>query len=125
MEVLQRIAGCRDNITHENFLKMWYWLYPIAFALSGGQIKAMWESTSPKWIEGLITKEEAEASLSASQGLPKPGNFVLRFPTSRSWPHPDAGSLIVTYIDADYALHHRLLSLGDRYFTFLIIVVDL
>ncbi|XXG75668.1 hypothetical protein AAC387_Pa08g0190 [Persea americana] len=114
MVVLQRISGCRDNITREHFDKMWYWLYPIASALSRGQIKAMWECTSPKWIEGLITKEEAEASLSAPQELPKPGNFILRFPTSRSWPHPDAGSLIVTYIGADYALRHRLLSLDDR-----------
>nr|GEY18609.1 SH2 domain-containing protein A isoform X2 [Tanacetum cinerariifolium] len=35
----------------------------------------------------------------------------LGFPTSRSWPHPDAGNLIITYVGSDFAIHHRLLSL--------------
>ncbi|PPD68068.1 hypothetical protein GOBAR_DD35057 [Gossypium barbadense] len=59
-------------------------------------VNAMWNSTSPKWIEGFITKEEAELSLQGPRGLQEPGTFILRFPTSRSWPHPDASSLVVT-----------------------------
>jgi hypothetical protein len=75
----------------------------------------MWSSTSPKWIEGFITKEEAESSLQGPRGVQEPGTFILRFPTSRSWPHPDAGSLIVTYVGSDCTLHHRLLSLEPIY----------
>ncbi|KAG1354291.1 hypothetical protein COCNU_07G004030 [Cocos nucifera] len=30
------------------------------------------------------------------------------------WPHPDAGSLVVTYVGADSTLHHKLLSLDYR-----------
>ncbi|XP_077235197.1 SH2 domain-containing protein B-like [Tasmannia lanceolata] len=114
MDLLRRIAGSCDNITREEFDKMWHWLYPVAHSLSRDQINTIWECISPKWIEGLITKEEAEASLRGPIGLQKPGTFILRFPTSRSWPHPDAGSLIVTYVGADYTLHHKLLSLHDR-----------
>lgn len=62
-------------------------------------------------MEGFITKEEAESALRGPGGLQDPGTFVLRFPTSRSWPHPDAGSLVVTYVGGDYTIHHRLLSL--------------
>ncbi|KAG6688965.1 hypothetical protein I3842_11G152900 [Carya illinoinensis] len=110
-ELLRRIAGCREYLSQENFEKMWCWLYPVAFTLSRDWINAMWSSMSPKWIEGFVTKEEAESSLQGPRGLQEPGTFVLRFPTSRSWPHPDAGSLIVTYVGSDYTLHHRLLSL--------------
>ncbi|KAF8391126.1 hypothetical protein HHK36_023427 [Tetracentron sinense] len=117
-ELLRRIAGCRDYLARENFDRMWYWLYPIAFTLSRDWINAMWGCTSPMSIEGLITKEEAESSLRSSRGLQEPGTFILRFPTSRSWPHPDAGSLIVTYVGTDYNLHHRLLSLDYRYAIF-------
>ncbi|KAK8540552.1 hypothetical protein V6N13_056690 [Hibiscus sabdariffa] len=106
---------CQDYIAQENFEKMWCWLYPVAFTLSSDRIKAMWNSTSPKWIEGFITKEEAELSLQGPRGLQEPGTFILRFPTSRSWPHPDAGSLVVTYVGSDYALHNRLLSLDNVY----------
>ncbi|KAL5973705.1 hypothetical protein ACLOJK_030361 [Asimina triloba] len=114
MELLQRVAGCQEMITRENFDKMWCWLYPVAITLSREHINAIWESTSPKWIEGLITKEEAEASLTGPIGLQRPGTFILRFPTSRSWPHPDAGNLIVTYVGTDYSIHHKMLSLDDR-----------
>ncbi|KAK8633325.1 hypothetical protein V6N13_014171 [Hibiscus sabdariffa] len=114
-ELLRKIAGCQDYMTQENFEKMWCWLYPVAFTLSSDRIKAMWNSTSPKWIEGFITKEEAELSLQGPSGLQEPGTFILRFPTSRSWPHPDAGSLVVTYVGSDYALHNRLLSLDNVY----------
>ncbi|KAE8718696.1 SH2 domain protein A, putative isoform 2 [Hibiscus syriacus] len=114
-ELLRKIAGCQDYMAQENFEKMWCWLYPVALTLSSDRIKAMWKSTSPKWIEGFITKEEAELSLQGPRGLQEPGTFILRFPTSRSWPHPDAGSLVVTYVGNDYALHHRLLYLDNVY----------
>lgn len=110
-ELLKRIAGCQEYLAQENFEKMWCWLYPVAYTLSKDWINTMWSSTSPKWIEGFITKEEAESSLQASRGFQKPGTFVLRFPTSRSWPHPDAGSLVVTYLGSKCTIHHKLISL--------------
>lgn len=124
-EVLRRIAGCRDIITQEHFEKMWCWLYPVAFTLSRNKVRDMWSCTSPYWIEGFITKEEAELSLQGPSGLQEPGTFILRFPTSRSWPHPDAGSLVVTYVGNDYSLHHRLLIIDHftRYVIFSVISV--
>lgn len=110
-ECLRRIAGCQDLVSQENFEKMWCWLYPVAFTLSTTSVNAMWSLLLPKWMEGFITKEEAESALQGPGGLQDPGTFVLRFPTSRSWPHPDAGSLVVTYVGSDYTIHHRLLSL--------------
>ncbi|XP_057949771.1 SH2 domain-containing protein B-like isoform X5 [Malania oleifera] len=110
-ELLRKIAGCQEFLARENFDKMWHWLYPVAYTISQGWINTLWSSIVPKWIEGFITKEEAESSLQGPMRLQEPGTFALRFPTSRSWPHPDAGSIIVTYVGSDYALHHRLLSL--------------
>ncbi|KAL4589004.1 hypothetical protein LXL04_001905 [Taraxacum kok-saghyz] len=108
-EVLRRIGGCHDSVTQENFEKLWCWLYPVALALSQNGLNEMWDC---RWIEGFVTKEEAECSLQGpTGGLVDPGTFVLRFPTSRSWPHPDAGNLIVTYVGADFVVHHRLLSI--------------
>ncbi|KAI9186503.1 hypothetical protein LWI28_017906 [Acer negundo] len=114
-EILKKIAGCQDHLAQENFENLWYWLYPVALTLSREWINATWKSTSPKWIEGFITKEEAEYSLQGPRGLQQPGTFVLRFPTSRSWPHPDAGSLVITYVGGDYTLHHRLISVEFIY----------
>ncbi|KAF9672617.1 hypothetical protein SADUNF_Sadunf11G0061200 [Salix dunnii] len=114
-ELLRRISGCQEYMGQENFEKIWRWLYPVAFTLASDPINTTWNSTSPKWIEGFITKEEAELSLQGPGGLQEPGTFVLRFPSSRSWPHPDAGSLIVTYVGSDYTVHHRLLSLDYIY----------
>ncbi|KAM1001338.1 hypothetical protein ACFX15_007548 [Malus domestica] len=114
-ELLGRIAGCREHLAKENFEKLWCWLYPVAFTLSRDGINTMWSSTSPKWIEGFITKEEAETSLQGSRGFQEPGTFVLRFPTSRSWPHPDAGSLVVTYVGSKHTIHHRLISLDHMF----------
>lgn len=114
VEVLHRIAGCGDCIRRENLEQMWNWLYPVALTISKEQISKLWECTSPKWIEGIITKEEAENSLVSLKGLLEPGTFVIRFPTSRSWPHPDAGSLIVTYVGSDYVIHNRLLAFHER-----------
>lgn len=111
LDLLRRIAGCHVYLTQENFEKLWCWLYPVAFIISRDWINSLWNSTSPKWIEGFITKEEAEVSLQGPTGSQEPGTFVLRFPTSRSWPHPDAGGLVVTYVGNDYRLHHRLLSM--------------
>ncbi|XP_012575055.1 SH2 domain-containing protein A-like isoform X2 [Cicer arietinum] len=115
LEILRRIAGCQEYLTQENFEKLWCWLYPVACIISRDWVNPIWNSTSPKWIEGFITKEEAEASLQGPAGFQEPGTFILRFPTSRSWPHPDAGSLIVTYIGKDYKLRHRLLSMDHIY----------
>ncbi|KAK1362399.1 SH2 domain-containing protein [Heracleum sosnowskyi] len=115
LEVLRKIAGCQDLVTRENFERLWRWLYPVAFTLSQEWIKAIWDSVLPKWIEGLITKEEAEVSLQGNGRFQDPGTFVLRFPMSRSWPHPDAGNLVVTYVGCDYSIHHKLLLLDMIY----------
>ncbi|CAN0891169.1 SH2 domain-containing protein B [Linum grandiflorum] len=109
-DLLRKIAGCREYMAQDNFEKMWCWLYPVACTLSRGWVNSLWKCSSPKWIEGFITKEEAELSLGGARGLQEPGTFILRFPTSRSWPHPDAGGLVVTYVGTDYSIHHRLLS---------------
>ncbi|VVA91602.1 unnamed protein product [Arabis nemorensis] len=106
-ELLRRICGCYEYITQENFEKMWCWLFPVASAISRGLINGMWRSSSPRWIEGFVTKEEAEHALQCQE----PGTFILRFPTSRSWPHPDSGSLVVTYVGRDFLIHHRLLTI--------------
>lgn len=108
------IAGCGDHLDREEFDRIWHWLYPVAFALSKEWVNKIWRCQSPKWIEGFITREEAEAALKGPEGLHKTGTFVLRFPTSRSWPHPDAGSLVVTYVGTDLVIHHKLLSLDHR-----------
>ncbi|KAK1399203.1 STAT transcription factor [Heracleum sosnowskyi] len=115
LELLRKIAGCQELVERENFERLWCWLYPVALTLSREWIKEVWDSVLPKWIEGLVTKEEAEASLQGPKGLQDPGTFVLRFPTSRSWPHPDAGNLVVTYVGSDYNIHHKLLSLDSIY----------
>ncbi|CAN6324512.1 unnamed protein product [Urochloa humidicola] len=114
LEVLRGIAGCGEDIGRDEFDRLWCWLYPVAASLSRDKIKKLWDCTSPKWIEGLITIQEAENALKSSKELLKePGTFVLRFPTTRSWPHPDAGNLVVTYISSDNSIHHRLLSLDS------------
>lgn len=115
LELLRKISGCQELVERENFERLWCWLYPVALTLSREWIKEVWDSVLPKWIEGLVTKEEAEASLQGPKGLQDPGTFVLRFPTSRSWPHPDAGNLVVTYVGSDYNIHHKLLSLDLIY----------
>ncbi|XP_057830645.2 SH2 domain-containing protein A isoform X2 [Cryptomeria japonica] len=113
-EFLRRIAGCSETIVREEFDQLWQWLFPVALSLSNPQIKRAWESMEPRWIEGMISREEAEALLSTSEGSAKPGSFIIRFPSSRSWPHPDAGALIATYVGTDNGLHHRILSLEER-----------
>lgn len=120
LEVLHQMASPGDCIDREGFDRIWNWLYPVAYALSTFEMNEIWECTSPKWIEGIITKEEAEASLAGPCGLQAPGTFVLRFPSSRSWPHPDAGSLVVTYVGLDSTIRHKLLSLWYEllFFTF-------
>lgn len=113
--LLRRVSGCQDLVSQDNFEKLWCWLYPVAFTLSQQCISSLWGSTSPVWIEGFITKEEAESSLTILGALQEPGTYILRFPTSRSWPHPDAGNLVVTYVGSDYTIHHRLISLESIY----------
>jgi hypothetical protein len=115
LEVLRGIAGCGEDIGRDEFDRLWCWLYPVAASLTRDKVKKLWDCTSPRWIEGLITVQEAENALRSSRELLKePGTFVLRFPTTRSWPHPDAGNLVVTYIGSDNSIHHRLLSLDSR-----------
>ncbi|KAH9298411.1 hypothetical protein KI387_030093, partial [Taxus chinensis] len=113
-EFLRRIAGCSETVVHEDFDRLWQWLFPVALSLSNPRIRKAWESMEPKWIEGMISREEAEALLRTPEGFSKPGSFIIRFPSSRSWPHPDAGSLIASYVDVDNGVHHRLLSLEER-----------
>jgi hypothetical protein len=87
----------------------------VAASLSKDKMNNLWACTTPVWIEGLITTEEAENALrSSKEQLKETGTFVLRFPTTRSWPHPDAGSLVVSYVGSDNSIHHRLLSLDFR-----------
>lgn len=111
LNFLRRISGGHEYITKDDFDKMWRWLYPVAFTISRQGINALWASMSPKWIEGFVTKEEVEYALQSSQGIQEPGTFILRFPTTRSWPHPDAGSLVASYVGRDFSLHHRQLAL--------------
>lgn len=95
---------------------MWSWLYPVAVTLSRDWASGLWCSITPKWIDGFITKEEAESSLQGPGGFQEPeGTFILRFPTTRSWPHPDAGNLVITYIASDYTIRHKLLSMDFIY----------
>ncbi|KAH9627280.1 hypothetical protein KSS87_014148, partial [Heliosperma pusillum] len=108
---LRRSSGGRDYLTKDDFDRMWCWLYPVAYTISKHEINLLWASTSSKWIEGFITKEEVEYALQGPLGNSDPGTFILRFPTTRSWPHPDAGSLIASYVGSDFSLHHRQLSL--------------
>ncbi|KAI4366029.1 hypothetical protein MLD38_021957 [Melastoma candidum] len=112
LNLLRRIAGCQDYLTQENFQRLWCWLYPVAMTISSSGVNALWSSMSPKWIEGFITKQEAESSLQCQASLREPGTFVLHFPVSRSWPHPDAGCLVVTYVGSDYNLCHRLINMA-------------
>lgn len=111
LNFLRRISGGREYMTRDDFDKMWRWLYPVAFTISRPEINALWTSTSLKWIEGFVTKEEVEYSLQNPSGIQEPGTFILRFPTTRSWPHPDAGSLVASYVGRDFSLQHRQLSL--------------
>lgn len=122
---MRKVSGCQGFCAHENFEKLWSWLYPVALRISISWMNSLWSCTSPNWIEGFITKEEAELSLQGFRGLQPPGTFILRFPTSRSWPHPDAGNLAVTYVGSDCTLHHRLISLDyiHRYVVFISYVV--
>ncbi|XP_021773928.1 uncharacterized protein LOC110737886 isoform X1 [Chenopodium quinoa] len=116
LNFLRRISGGNEYLTKDDFDKLWRWLYPVAFTISRHGINSLWASISPKWIEGFVTKEEVEYALQSPQGLQEPGTFILRFPTTRSWPHPDAGSLVASYVGRDFSLHHRQLSLDYRYF---------
>uniref|UniRef100_A0A6N2LWX0 Uncharacterized protein n=2 Tax=Salix viminalis TaxID=40686 RepID=A0A6N2LWX0_SALVM len=96
--LLRRISGCGEYMAQENFEKIWRWLYPVAFTLTSDSINTIWNSTSPKVL-----------------GSSRAWNICTALPTSRSWPHSDAGCLIVTYVGSDYTIHHRLLSLDYIY----------
>lgn len=108
---LRAIAGCEESISKEQWERLWQWAFPVALSLSSPQFRQAWESQEPKWIEGMVTREEAEAMLRAPQGpsgSPSlPGSFLLRFASSRLWPHPDAGALVVTLVTDDVSNAHK------------------
>eukprot|EP00897_Mesotaenium_endlicherianum_P004748 jgi/Mesen1/4300/ME000022S03588 len=111
---MRRIAGCSDFITKDQFERLWHWLYPIALTLAVPQLRSAWESDNPRWLVGMVSREDAESMLCGPQGLPsKPGTFLLRFASSRTWPHPDAGALVVSYSGKDGSMHHKLLTVDD------------
>ena len=112
---MRKISGGHEYLVKDDFDKMWHWLYPVAHTISRNGINALWSSVSPMWIEGFVTKEEVEYALQNPLGIQEPGTFILRFPTTRSWPHPDAGSLVASYVCKDFSLRHRQLSLDYRY----------
>ncbi|CAO2829515.1 unnamed protein product [Amaranthus hypochondriacus] len=111
LNFLRKISGGHEYLVKDDFDKMWRWLYPVAYTISRNGINALWSSVSPMWIEGFVTKEEVEYALQNPLGIQEPGTFILRFPTTRSWPHPDAGSLVASYVSKDFSLRHRQLSL--------------
>lgn len=86
-------------------------MYPVALALSSPQLHSTWECEDPKWIEGMISRDEAEDLLKSEGNALQPGSFLLRFGSSRIWPHPDAGALVVSYVGEDTHVHHKLLAL--------------
>lgn len=110
-EFLHRIAGCGDSASRREFDRLWQWIYPIAVALVSPELQSTWESEDPKWVEGMISRDEAEALLKTEEGTRMPGTFLLRFASSRIWPHPDAGALVVSYVGNDMCIHHKLLAL--------------
>lgn len=106
---LRQLTKCGEFTSREEFDRLWYWIYPVSLAVSSPQVRLTWEIEEPKWIQGMVSRKEAEALL--SQDRCKPGTFILRFVSTRSWPHPDAGGLIVSYVGQDIRVHHKLLSL--------------
>ncbi|CAK9194167.1 unnamed protein product [Sphagnum troendelagicum] len=110
-EFLQKVAGCGDFASRKEFDRLWQWMYPVALALSSPQLHSTWECEDPKWIEGMISRDEAEDWLKSEGNAPQPGSFLLRFGSSRIWPHPDAGALVVSYVGEDTHVHHKLLAL--------------
>ncbi|KAH7276898.1 hypothetical protein KP509_39G025800 [Ceratopteris richardii] len=107
---LRRLTRCKEYVTHEDFNRLWYWIYPVFLSMSNPRVQKTWEIQEPECILVMISRQEAEASLKA-QSIPKPGTYILRFVSSCSWPHPDAGGLIVSYIGGDLRIHHKLISL--------------
>ena len=111
-EFLRQIAGCGEYASRDEFDRLWQWMYPISVALSSPQLQSTWESEDPKWIEGMICRKDAETLLKANEAISsKPGSFLLRFASSRIWPHPDAGALVVSYVGRDMIIYHKLLTL--------------
>lgn len=84
----------------------------MSLSLLNPRVRKTWEVEEPKCILAMFSRQEAEAFL-MSQIAPKPGTFVLRFVSTSSWPHPDAGGLIVSFVGQDLRVHHKLLSLAS------------
>lgn len=114
-QFLKRIAGCDgDYISREEFGRLWNWIYPVALAVRSSQLRTTWDNEDPRWIEGMISREEVEVLLKCGGATSKPGTFLLRFASSRLWPHPDSGALVVSYVDQDLRVNHKLLSLDEN-----------
>ncbi|EFJ33363.1 hypothetical protein SELMODRAFT_84550 [Selaginella moellendorffii] len=115
IEFIQQNCGTGNaTTTREQFDRLWQWLYPVAMTVATPQVRKTWESVTPKWIEGMVSRKEAEELLRGVDGIPKTGSFILRFASSRSWPHPDAGALVASYVTDDLRINHRLLNLDTR-----------
>ncbi|CAM6110682.1 unnamed protein product [Calypogeia fissa] len=113
-EFLKRIAGCAGEfISREEFGRLWNWIFPVALAVKSSQLRTTWDNEDPRWIEGMISREDVEGLLRDGGATSKPGTFLLRFASSRLWPHPDSGALVVSYVDRDMRVNHKLLSLDD------------
>lgn len=110
---LRKLAKCGEMVSREDFDRLWYWIYPVSLSLSNPQVRLTWEVEEPKWIEGMVFRDEAEALLKTEDGS-TPGTFIIRFVSNCSWPHPDAGGLVVSYVGQDLRLHHKLLSLDKN-----------
>ncbi|KAI5078231.1 hypothetical protein GOP47_0005902 [Adiantum capillus-veneris] len=107
---LRHLTTCNDYVRREDFDRLWYWIYPVSLSMLNPRVQKTWEVQEPKCILVMVSRQEVEASLT-SQVLVKPGTFILRFVSTCSWPHPDAGGLIVSYIGSDLRVHHKLVSL--------------
>ncbi|MCO5569515.1 hypothetical protein L7F22_023228 [Adiantum nelumboides] len=106
---LRHLTKCSEYVTREDFDRLWYWIYPVSLSMLNHRVQRTWEIQEPKCILVLVSRQEVEASLT-SQAARKPGTFMLRFVSTCSWPHPDAGGLIVSYIGLDLRVHHKLVS---------------
>lgn len=107
---LKRLTKCgvRD-VSRDGFDRLWYWIYPVYQSLLDPRVKSTWEIEEPTHVLSMVSREEAEALMRCSNAPP----FILRFVNTCSWPHPDAGGLIITYIGKNLRIHHKLLSLDS------------
>ena len=107
---LKRLTRCgTKDILRDDFNRLWYWLYPVCQSLLDPGVRKIWEIEEPKHLLTMVSREEVENLMRCSDAP----MFMLRFVSTCSWPHPDAGGLIVTYVGKDLRIHHKLLSLDN------------